>query len=95
MREAVNIPVLCNGNILYFEDIERCLDYTGCEGVMTAEANLYNPALFSNKVYPVWEIADQYMEVCRGVGVISLSLFVGVGGWAGACVCVCVCVCVC
>ena len=40
---------------------------------MTAEANLYNPAHFFNKVYPVWEIADQYMEVW-GLSLRSLSL---------------------
>jgi hypothetical protein len=30
---------------------------------MTAEANLYNPALFEGVHYPVWELVDEYMEV--------------------------------
>lgn len=34
--EALDIPVIANGNILFHDDIQRCLDYTKACGVMTA-----------------------------------------------------------
>ncbi|GMM33105.1 tRNA dihydrouridine synthase [Saccharomycopsis crataegensis] len=70
-----------NGNILYPEDIQRSLDYIGCQGVMSAEANLYNPGIFSN-VFPegtseeeikerqfprVDKIAREYLEIIKSV----------------------------
>lgn len=45
--KAVDIPVIGNGDVSCFNDIERMKDYTGCQGVMIARAALGNPYIFT------------------------------------------------
>lgn len=70
-----NLPpqtiIFANGNILYPEDMDRCLKYTKCDAIMSAEGNLYNPGLFDGsnqkeKTFPrVDQIARELFEIVK------------------------------
>jgi tRNA-dihydrouridine synthase 1 len=67
---------ISNGNILYPDDINRCINEIGCDAVMSAEANLSNPGVFwtktddKEKLFPrVDKFMREYFEVvksCKG-----------------------------
>lgn len=63
-RDNVAVPILANGNILSIEDIDRCLTETNAVGVMTAEGNLHNPAIFERGYIPLtWTMANEYLDI--------------------------------
>ena len=66
-----------NGNILYPDDISRCMNEIHCDAVMSAEGNLYNPGVFNgdeemdvdankDKIFPrVDKVIREYFEIVK------------------------------
>ncbi|KRX06352.1 hypothetical protein PPERSA_04965 [Pseudocohnilembus persalinus] len=67
IKEMANIPVIANGGIYDFQDVQRCFDKTNVDAVMSAEGLLEYPALFSRekKVYDLDDLCREYMVIAK------------------------------
>ena len=72
------MPIIANGGIETIEDVHRCLEETGCEGVMSSEGILENPQVFdglvnsnahnstnNKKILNSIELAQAYLELVK------------------------------
>ena len=71
IKDNANIPVVANGSIGVFGDIERCFKATKVDGVMSAEAILENPAFFHDHPDDAetpfsrqLRLTDEYLALC-------------------------------
>lgn len=48
VKEAVNIPVIGNGDVRDIRSAKKMFDYTGVDGIMIGRASLGNPWIFKN-----------------------------------------------
>ncbi len=64
LRESLppDTVIFANGNILQHGDIDKCLEETGADGVMSAEGNLHDPTIFAKAP----EVGRESREYWRG-----------------------------
>ena len=64
IKNTLKIPVIANGGINNYSDCLSCLEYTGCDGVMSSEAILEYPALFdSSQLFDLDDLALEYLQM--------------------------------
>jgi len=69
------VPVLCNGGISNMDDVRQCLLETGADGIMSSEAILEYPPLFTETSVKSTDykrtgpgrlqMAEDYLELCK------------------------------
>lgn len=65
VKEALKIPVIANGNLIYNKNIKECYEFTKADGVMIAEPHLYNPCIFCEEPKNSLEILEEFLEILR------------------------------
>ncbi|MBN1217329.1 MAG: tRNA dihydrouridine synthase DusB [Anaerolineae bacterium] len=65
VKQAVNIPVIGNGDVHTVADIERMKQHTHCEGVMIARAAVGNPWIFRRKDIEAVTLAEKAALIRR------------------------------
>ncbi|KAJ7635031.1 FMN-linked oxidoreductase [Roridomyces roridus] len=65
LKDNLSLPVISNGNVRVYEDLEVNLKTTGADGLMVAETLLGNPCLFANEIPDPVDISLEYLAICR------------------------------
>ncbi|KAJ7185370.1 FMN-linked oxidoreductase [Mycena filopes] len=65
LKENLRVPVVSNGNVRVWDDLQANLAYTGADGLMVGETLLGNPCLFANQIPDPVTISLEYIAICR------------------------------
>jgi len=65
LKQRLHIPVFANGAIENLADANRCLEATGVDAVMSSEALLEVPSLFSGKQFLQDDLTEEYLQLAK------------------------------
>ncbi|KZT01053.1 FMN-linked oxidoreductase [Laetiporus sulphureus 93-53] len=65
LKENLTTPVVSNGNVRLWKDVEANRAVTGADGMMVGETLLGNPCLFANVLPDPVDISREYLDLCR------------------------------
>lgn len=60
------VPIIANGNVRTWDDVQQNLALTAANGIMSAEGLLDNPALFNGgQAVDALQLADEYLDLAE------------------------------
>jgi tRNA-dihydrouridine synthase 1 len=65
IKEATSLPIIANGSIESYEDVQRCFDITNCDAVMSSEKLLEHPFLFSGQMHDIDDVAIEFLNLAK------------------------------
>lgn len=61
---SVSVPLIANGDIFSYEDIQKVKETSGCSSVMVGRGALINCSVFQPELIPQVQICKEYLENC-------------------------------
>eukprot|EP01083_Nonionella_stella_P026553 73128_1 len=62
---VIKIPMIYNGDVFKYADIDRQRSATHCEGVMIGRGAIHNPSIFNSKgLVNINDVVSEYMDLC-------------------------------
>lgn len=74
IKEALDIPVIANGDIFYLEDVEKVYKETNVNGVMSARGLLRNPGMFTGQTQTSSDCIKDFIDLSLNHG-LPFSIF--------------------
>ncbi|ANB14617.1 Dus4p [Sugiyamaella lignohabitans] len=68
IKESVKCPVVANGDAFTMDDVNKIVELTGVDGVMSARGILANPALFSGYNKTPWGAIELFWDYVTSYG---------------------------
>ncbi|KAG2109920.1 FMN-linked oxidoreductase [Suillus discolor] len=65
LKTALRVPVVSNGNVRTWEDVQRNKEETRADGIMVGETLLGNPCIFANVIPDPVQVSLEYLEICK------------------------------